>query len=360
VNRLARRVVHVASGREWRGGQNQVLLLAAALARTGELDQVVVTGRGTALAERLAAAGVPVHAVGWRIGLAPSALAGALREIARGPALLHAHDAHALTLSGFAGALTGTPFMVTRRVDFHLRRPGFWVRAARIVAISGAVRDILIADGIPPDRVVQVHSGIDVAAVAAVRAEGIRAELGLPDGIPLAVAVGALVGHKDHATLLAAAAALRPRRPELHWAIAGEGPLRADLERGIAHLHLSDRVHLLGHLPQALRLVAAADVFVMSSSEEGLGTSVLDAMALGVPIAATRAGGIPEMLEGGAGLLTPVRDGAALADSVDRFLSDPALRARAVGAARERVQTFSATAMAAGVLTVYRSIDGER
>ncbi len=360
MNRLARRVVHVASAREWRGGQNQVLLLAAALARTGEVDQVVVTGRDTPLADRLTAAGVPVHAVGWRIGLAPSALAATLREIARGPALLHAHDAHALTLSGLAGAVSRTPFVATRRVDFHLRRPGFWVKAARIVAISGAVREILIADGIPSDRVVQVHSGIDIAEVAATRSEGIRTELGLPAGAPLAVAVGALVGHKDHVTLLAAAAALRPRRPELHWAIAGEGPLRDDLEGAIAHLHLGDRVHLLGHLPQPLRLVAAADVFVMSSSEEGLGTSVLDAMALGVPIAATRAGGIPEMLEGGAGLLTPVRDGPALADSVDRFLADPALRAGAISAARQRVQAFSATAMAEGVLRVYRSIDGER
>ncbi|NOT09395.1 MAG: glycosyltransferase family 1 protein, partial [Gemmatimonadales bacterium] len=81
MSRLSRRVVHLASAREWRGGQNQVLLLARALAaRAGEVEQVVVTGRDTLLAERLREAGVPVRLVGWRIGLSPAALAGALRE----------------------------------------------------------------------------------------------------------------------------------------------------------------------------------------------------------------------------------------------------------------------------------------
>jgi len=201
-----------------------------------------------------------------------------------------------------------------------------------------------------------VHSGIDLDAVRATRPGTIRTELGLPAEGPLAVAVGALVGHKDHATLVAAAAALRTRRPGLHWAIAGEGHLRPRLEAAITAASLSDRVHLLGHVPAALRLLAAADVFVMSSEEEGLGTSVLDAMALGVPVAATRAGGIPEMLSTGAGLLSPVHDGSALAASVDRLLSDTGLRDRVLQTASEVVQRWSADVMAEGVLSVYRSV----
>ena len=357
MSRLSRRVIHLASGREWRGGQNQVLLLSRALAAQSDLvEQVVVTGRGTRLAEELSRAGVPVRLVTWRAGLSPAALLGALREVNRGPGLLHAHDAHALTLAGSAGALTGTPYVVTRRVDFHLRRPGFWARAARVIAISDAVRRILLEDGIDPARIVTVPSGIDVGAVRRTRPGGIRRELGLPETVPLAVSVGALVGHKDHATLVDAAALLRARQPELHWVIAGEGPLRGKLEAQIASLGLADRVRLLGHVDEPLRLIAAADVFVMSSAEEGLGTSVLDAMALDVPIAATRAGGIPEMLEGGAGLLTAPRDGAALASSVDQLLSDASIRADVVGRAQSRVERWSAQAMAEGVLGVYRSV----
>ena len=354
---LPRRIIHVASGREWRGGQNQVLLLARALAaRRDEVEQVVVTGRDTPLARRLAAESVPVAPVGWRAALSPAALACTVRETSRTPSLLHAHDAHAVTLAGLAASLTRSPFVATRRVDFPLHRRGFWARADRIIAISDAVRAVLLADGIPADRIVRVHSGIDLDSVRSVRPGRIREELGLPEGGPLAVAVGALVGHKDHATLLAAAAALAPSRPDLHWAVAGAGPLRGALEARIAELRLGERVHLLGQVEEPLRLIAAADVFVMSSREEGLGTSVLDAMALDVPIAATRAGGIPEMLEGGAGLLSPPGDGPALAHSVDRLLGDPAVKASVLQAARSSVGRFALHNMAEGVLAVYRSL----
>ena len=357
MSRLGRRVIHLASGREWRGGQNQVLLLARALAaRTSDIEQIVITGRRSRLAERLVAEGVPVRAVGWRAGLSLAALAGTIREAVRGPALIHAHDAHALTIAGVAGILTGAPYLATRRVDFPLRRPALWRRAERIIAISDAVRSVLLADGIAPERVVRVHSGIDLEAVRRTRSGDIRARLGLPESGPLAVAVGALVAHKDHATLIGAAAALHRTRPGLHWVIAGEGPLRGALEDRIAAHTLGERVHLPGHVSEPLRLIAAADVFVMSSREEGLGTSVLDAMALDVPIAATRAGGIPEMLDQGAGLLSPPGDAGALADSVARILDDQALRASLVGRAQDRVEEFSATAMAEGVLAVYRSI----
>ena len=357
MSRLGRRVIHLASGREWRGGQNQVLLLARALAaRPSDIEQIVVTGRGSLLAQRLEAAGVPVRPVGWRAGLSPAALAGTVLEAARGPALIHAHDAHALTIAGLAGILTGTPYLATRRVDFPLRRPALWRRAVRIIAISEAVRRVLLSDGIVPERVVRVHSGIDLEMVRRTRSGDIRARLGLPETGPLAVAVGALVGHKDHATLLDAAAALRSTRPELHWVIAGEGPLRGELEARIAAHSLRDRVHLPGHVDEALRLIAAAEVFVMSSREEGLGTSVLDAMALDVPIAATSAGGIPEMLDRGAGLLSPPGDSGALAASVARILDDQTVRAALIRRAQDRVEEFSATAMAEGVLAVYRSI----
>jgi L-malate glycosyltransferase len=357
VTVLPRRIVHLASGREWRGGQNQVLLLARALAaRSGELEQVVVTGRDTLLARRLIAAGVPVREVGWRIGLSPTALLGALSEAARGPTLFHAHDAHALTLAGVAASLTRSPFIATRRVDFHLRRVGFWARANRVIAISEAVRAILVADGIPSNRIVTVHSGIDIQGVRATQAGGIRRELGLPESGPLAVTVGALVDHKDHATLVEAAAALRDRQPDLQWVIAGEGELRSELEARIGRHKMRGRIHLVGYLKEPLRLIASADVFVMSSKEEGLGTTVLDAMALGVPIAATSGGGIPEMLSGGAGLLSPPRDPLALADSVERLLREPALRESTRRLASERLTEFSATAMANGVLSVYRSV----
>jgi len=218
------------------------------------------------------------------------------------------------------------------------------------------VRNIIVRDGIDPTRVPVIHSGIDVAAVAAIRPDGAREAVGLPLNRPLALATGALVDHKDHRTLVAAAAHARALAPDLLWAIAGEGPLRGALEAQIADLGLGDTVRLLGHLADPLPLVAAADCFVTSSKEEGLGTAMLDAMALGRPVAATGGGGIPEILAGAVGLVVPVQDAAALGDAVVRIVRDAALASELGTRARGRVEQFSARRMAEAYLALYRSL----
>jgi glycosyltransferase involved in cell wall biosynthesis len=349
------RVVHAASGREWRGGERQVWLLARELARGGDLDQVVVTARGSELARRVRADGIPVEETPWRAGLDPRAVPALLRALRPDASLLHAHDAHAVTLGGAAARLTRRPYVATRRVDFRLRRPGFWARADRVIAISHAVADVLRADGISPARVALIHSGIDLGELRRTARLGVRQALGLSPQARVAANVAALVGHKDHATLVRAAALLVERCPDLHWVIAGEGPLRDSLERLRAELGLNDRVHFLGHIPEPTGLIADADVFVMSSRDEGLGTSVLDAMGLGIPVASTSAGGLPEMLQDGAGLLvTPGRPGD-LAAAVAGLIDDSALARATAARATATVERFTAARMAEAVRQVYRS-----
>lgn len=351
MNRL---IVHVASGREWRGGQRQVWLLAQALKRL-DVGQIVITGAGTELARRLRSSGVPIRTAAWKLGLDPRVIPVVLRELRRTPAIVHAHDAHSVTLAGVCAGLTGTPFVATRRVDFPLRRRGYWGRADCVIAISQAVAQVLVRDGIEPARIRVVHSGISLDSTRAVERLGIRDLLGLPPGALVAANVAALVPHKDHATLLEAAKQLENRHPHLHWVIAGEGQLRHLLEARISQLGLRDRVHLMGHLPNPERLVADANVFVMSSRQEGLGTSVLEAMALGIPVASTGAGGLPEMLGRGAGLVVPSGDAGGLAEAVARILEDTALRSDLAERARTEVSRFTDRRMADAVLSVYRS-----
>ncbi len=348
-------IVHVASGREWRGGQRQVLLLARELKRAGVENQVVVTGAGSELGFRLKHEGVRVREARWSAGLDPRVLPAILKELWAGGRLLHAHDAHSVTLAGLCALPARIPFVATRRVDFHLRRRGFWGLATRVIAISSAVSDVLSEDGIDSSRVVVVHSGIDLDAVREAQPAGLRERFGLPPETTIACNVGALVPHKDHVTLLHTARLLRTAFPALHWVIAGDGELRTVLEWLAGELGLSDRVHFLGHVTQPLKVIADADVYVMSSREEGLGTSVLDAMARGIPVASTTAGGLPEMLHQGAGVLVPPRNPEALAAAVQRLLCDSALRASVIEHASRAVERFSAVRMAAEVRTVYRS-----
>jgi glycosyltransferase involved in cell wall biosynthesis len=332
-----------------------VWLLARELAEAGAVEQVVVTAAGSELARRLTASGVRVREVPWRAGVDPRAFPAVLAEIRHQPAILHAHDPHALTVAGVCAALARRPLVVTRRVVFHLRRPGLWRRADRIVAISRAVADVLATDRIDPARVSVVHSGIAIDELKAIAPLQVRQQLGLPDTATIAVNVATLVGEKDHATLLRAAQRLAGRVPGLHWVIAGAGPLRQELERLRAELSLVDRVHFIGHLEEPARLIADADLFVMSSRQEGLGTSVLEAMGLGIPVASTTAGGLPEMLSEGAGLLVPPGDANGLALAVERLVMDPDTRAAVVARASDVVQRFTAARMAEEMASVYRS-----
>jgi glycosyltransferase involved in cell wall biosynthesis len=241
-------------------------------------------------------------------------------------------------------------------VDFHLRRPGYWSRADRIIAISEAVAKVLISDGIRPERITVVHSGIALDLIRQTPRFGIRDRLGLPQDVRIAANVAALVPHKDHATLIGAAQRLISRYPDLHWVVAGEGELKGRLTAQVQSLGLGGRVHLIGQIDQPERLIADADLFVMSSQEEGLGTAVLEAMALGIPIASTTAGGLPEMLERGAGLLVSPRNSVALAEAVGRILDDPALGRALTSRAHEEVLRFTDLRMAEEVRSVYRSL----
>ena len=345
-------VVHVASGREWRGGQRQVWLLARELQTLG-VNQVVVTTDGSELARRLTSSGVRVRPATWRAGLDPRVIQPVLQEL-RQPALLHAHDAHALTLAGLCGMLTRSPLVATRRVTFPLRRRFFWRRACRIIAISRAVRDALATDGLEQSQLVLIPSALDPAAATA---EGVdlRTRVGIPQKGQLALNLGALTREKDQSTLVAAAARLVRDLPDLHWVIVGEGPLHQRLQQQIVRLGVETRVHLLGQLEDPHRALAGADVFVLSSTSEGLGTSVLAAMARGVPVVATRVGGVPDLLESGGGMLVEASNPGELAGAVRRVLGDPELRQRITLKAGEELGRFSARGMAEQVLSVYRS-----
>jgi glycosyltransferase involved in cell wall biosynthesis len=329
-------------------------LLAQQLGRLG-VEQVVVTGSGTDLARRLRSSGIPVRTVPWKTGIDPRVVPAILSELRRIPAVIHAHDAHALTLAGIASWLSSSPLIVTRRVDFPLRHGGFWTRANRVIAISHAVADVLVQSGVSRERISVIYSGISVEETRKATRLGVRDLLGLPSDARVAANVAALVPHKDHATLVDAASHLVQRHPELHWVIAGEGELRPALETRIQQLGLGGCVHLMGHVVSPERLIADADVFVMSSRQEGLGTSVLEAMALGIPVASTTAGGLPEMLGADSGLLVPPSDPRALAEAVARIVENEEVGARLAEKARASVLRFSDLRMAEEVRSVYRS-----
>lgn len=358
-------IVHLNTERGWRGGERQTLWLARELARLGHRSLVAARPHEP-LAQRTREADLDV------IECAPAGEADVLaalgfrRALRREQAdLVHAHTAHAVGVAALATLGTSVPMVLTRRVDFPLRgnAASRWKyrRAAAIIAISRAVRAVLVESGIPEGRIDIVPSGIDLSRHVAPSPADVLGALGIPEDAPLAVMVGALVDHKDPATFVRAIASARRRVPSMRALLVGEGPLRPMVEALIAELELGDTLRLTGFRADAEALIAAAGVCVLSSEEEGLGTVLLDALAAGTPVAATSAGGIPEIIEPGrSGLLVAPHDHAGLGAAIASILSDPALRERLVAGGRERVLHFSVAETARRTLEVYRRVLRER
>jgi glycosyltransferase involved in cell wall biosynthesis len=266
--------------------------------------------------------------------------------------VLHAHTGHAVGLGSLAGRGPSLRFVATRRVDFPLGSGFFsrwkYGRLDALAVLSTAIERQAVSGGVPVNKITVIPSGIDPSGYPHPRDRALfRQKHGFTAEDLLVVTVGALVPHKDQATFLRAAARVAPAYPRAKFLILGEGPLRGDLETLARAEGLTERVLFLGHRPEVLEYTAMADLFVFSSAEEGLGTALLDALVIGVPTAATSAGGIPD-LYGGAGVpeLTAPGDPAALADNMRRVLDDPAEGARRVERGRERGRLFSVTAMA--------------
>ncbi len=355
------RVLHVDSARGWRGGQNQVLLTARGMTARGH-QVVLACQAGGALAARARAAGVEVRELGFRGDFSPAAvlpLAAAVRAFA--PDTVQLHDPHAVSAAVLARRLAKpTPFVATRRVDFALR--GFLSRRKyaacdRVIAVSEAIAGVLRAGGLPADRLRVVHEGVPDRAPQPGGREALR-QLGIPDDAPVVGNVAALTGHKDQTTLLHAAASVVARAPSARFLIVGEGELRARLEALSRDLGLEHRCVFAGFRADLDRLIPAFTVFCLSSHMEGLGTSLLDAMAFGVPVVATAAGGIPEaVVDGVTGRLVPPRDPSALAAALVEALEDPARRAQWGRAGRQRFEErFTADRMVEATLAVHAEL----
>lgn len=354
--------LHIDTARSWRGGQNQVLLTVNGLRSMGYRAALVAHPDGEL--RKRAAEGLDLiplaprtemdFTAAWRLG----------RVIKRlQPDVIHAHDPHGVAMAALALSMntsSGGPVLVaSRRVDFHLKGNSLsrWKnrQVDCFICASEAIRQMVIGDGIPADRVVTVHEGIDVERVVATPAVNVHEALWLPHHAPLVGNVAALVPHKGQRYLIEAAHLVMKDIPDTRFVIFGEGELREHLEHLVHEHHLEKHVLLPGFRTDILGCIKGLDLFAMSSVTEGLGTSLLDAMACARPIIATNTGGIPEVVEDGVtGVLVPPRDSAALARVIVQLLSDSDRRRQLAMAGFDRVrERFTVERMVAETMAVY-------
>jgi L-malate glycosyltransferase len=357
--------LHIDTARTWRGGQNQVLTTLMGLRALGHRTMLVAHSEGE-LRQR-AAEGLDLVPLAPKTELDLTAawrLSRLLRQLK--PDVIHAHDPHGVAMAALALSMSTQivkpPLVASRRVDFHLRGNSLsrwkYRQVDCFICASEAIRQMLVGDGVPESRAVTVHEGIDIERVERADPANLHGEFWLPHHAPIVGNVAALVPHKGQRHLIDAAKAVVLQMPDIRFIIAGEGELRPALERQIRDYHLEKHVLLAGFRPDVLSLHKAFDIFVMSSLTEGLGTSLLDAMAAGKPIVATRAGGIPEVVaHEETGVLVPPRDHDAMAEAIVRLLKDDTLRRKMGDAGRARARSlFSAERMVQNTLNVYQRV----
>lgn len=315
-------------------------------------EPLVIASPESPLIRRLRSIGIAAAAVRMRADW-DLAAARRVRAVIRtwNADLIHAHDArsHAIALASLIGR-NSLPLVVTRRVPFVPRgRLKYGRRVARYIAISAAVRDALVAGGVDPERIDLVYSGVPRPIVASAR--NWRLECRWPADAVVCGIVGAMTAEKGLATLEEIGARLpdasrdRIRLVLLGGQAAGSQPIG-----GLTAFRA-------GFVDEIHAAMAGLDVMLHPSSAEGLGTAVIDAMALGVPPIAFRVGGLPELIEDGqSGLLVPAGDIAAFTEATDRLVRDETLRASLAAAGPARAAEFGVDRMIRGTQAVYDGV----
>ncbi|MFQ6038147.1 MAG: glycosyltransferase family 4 protein [Candidatus Aminicenantales bacterium] len=355
----------VDAGREWRGGQRQAFFLARALKRKG-YPFTFVLQPDSPLHQKALAEGLPVFPLRIRGEIDPLSVWRLLLLMKRRRCrLVHFHDAHSAAVGSMAASLAKVPIrLISRRVDFPLKkhffsRQKYTRRIDAIIAISEGVKNVLVDSGIDPNLITVIPSGIDFSAFERPEDKGdLRHELGLDPDAFLVGIVAHLAHHKGHQYLIRATHYLKEHSPKIKVLIIGEGPLRMELDKLARSIHVEDMVFFLGFRDDVPRILRSLDVFVLSSYLEGMGSSILDAMACRLPVVATRVGGIPEVVvHRKTGILVPPRSPKALAQAIIRLYEDRDLAARLGEEGYNIVhEKFSADAMAARVIELYEDL----
>lgn len=346
---------------EWRGGQNQALLLLKGLPERGH-EAELVAAEGSALGERAGSAGACVHFVSRGVFRVPAAQK--VRALLRSGGFdsLHANEAHAVTAVWLAqwGKSLRVPFVISRRVGYPIGRSSLakarYRAAARIVANSKWVAEQAAASGAPREKISVVYEGANIPPrFTPEQRQRARARWGISQSTPVLGCVGVLLPDKGQEWLIRALAEVKKELSGAKLLLAGDGPCRVRLESLAQELNLADAVIFAGFVKEVEYVYAALDVFLLPSFFEALNNSLLAAMAYEIPSIAFNKGALGEIIEHEkSGLLVSGPDPAEISAAATRILRDRDLATNLGRAGRARIEeNFSTDRMVEGMIRVY-------
>lgn len=359
-------IAHLELGRHLYGGAEQVRYLLEGL-NEDRHQHILLTPEGSALHQWAEAAGQPVvplrfhgeHDLGlvWR-------LSRLLRS--RSVDLMHVHSRRGADwLGAMAGQAARVPTVISRRVDNPPSKLLVWLmrkQFRRVICISDAIREVLLTAGVDDSTLLTIRSAVAADEFAkAATDNSLNTILGGPHDGPVIGVVAQLIERKGHRFLLERLPALRERFPALKVIFFGRGPLEDKLRSDVVQNNLETCVYFAGFRNDLSEILPALTLVVHPALTEGLGVSLLQVAAAGVPVVAFASGGVKEAIaHEHSGLLVATGDGIALASAIGRLLSDNALRNRMGdnGAMRVR-RDFSIDALVQRHAALYDVLAGE-
>lgn len=360
------KILHINTERTWRGGEQQTFNLLMGLKRRN-ISSHLLCQTDSPMAEKAEEIGIKTFPISMHGEVDPLACFRIRTLINRFRYdILHSHTSHAHTLAFFSSIGTHVNRLVTRRVDFSIFRHSFMklsgikyrYMADFYIAISHNIKDVLVNDGIPSGRIFVVHSGINPNRFDDVAKDYLIDEFNIKSSEQVVINVAHLAGHKGQEYLVKATPLVLAKIPTARFFIVGGGELMDELQTLAASMGLKQELIFTGFRRDVGAFYQIADLFVMSSVQEGLGTAVLDALALGKPVVAAHSGGIPEIIhDGETGRLVAPANPVALAEGIIEMLNhtDRAKQMAIQGRAMVR-QKFSVEEMVAGNIEVYKKI----
>lgn len=358
------RVLHISSEETWRGGEQQMAYLIDELQKTG-VEQFVVAKKKSAFEKYCINNNIEHITFNFsgNLNLQPPIWVKKFCK-EKNIQLIHAHSAGGHAVAVIAGLIGNKlPIVLSRRVDFAPNKNPLsqfkynYKKIGKIICVSDAVKQILLPSLKHPEKCVIIHDGVDLERFSNVtKSNTLHHEFNLKDDTTVIANVAALAPHKDYFTFLNAAKKLQGKL-NAKFFIIGDGDLRKEIEQRIEALELKNEVIMTGFRNDLKDIFPEIDVLLFTSETEGFGSTILDAFACNVPVVATAAGGIPEIVKDNInGLLAPVKDADKLAENVLRLVEDKDLKLGLTMQAKEDVKKFSKENMAAKTLEVYKEI----
>ncbi len=365
------RVLHIDTERGWRGGEEQVKNLINWSSTEG-VEHILVVPKGSVLERRVQELKVKALYAMPLLGEWDLFAARNIAKVVRshGVMVIHAHTAHAHSLALLAKALLRgrAKVVVTRRVDFHPLRGRFkrikkWKYLYGVdvyVAISQKVKEVLLTTGVPEAKVRVIYSGVDPNRVQGGKGEVLKKKYSIGDMTFVIGNLSHFVPHKAHEDLIEAFKVVKERGYKVKLFLAGKGERESFLKDMVKRFGLETDVYFIGFQEEVKDLFAFFDLFVVSSREEGLCSSIIEAFIAGVPVVATDAGGIPELVKDRlTGLLAKKGDPLSLAQKISFALENMSFMKEMAEKARNfALENLTAEKMSKEYLRVYEEITG--